>query len=79
MLKCLVFHNGLVLIGIIEEISAELGNPDCQLKDFCEIKDNKVQKWVSFTDDKVMLIRSENIFTIFNPSEEIKKMYFEVN
>ena len=37
MIKCLIFISGLILIAKIEEIEAELGDPDCQICDVCVV------------------------------------------
>lgn len=79
MLKCLVLINGTVLIGKIEEIDAELGDPNCQVTDFLMIdSDNKLKQWATFSDDKKIMLRSENILTILDPSKEVAASYYEV-
>ena len=33
MIKCLILQNGLILIAKIEEIDAEIGDPNCKISD----------------------------------------------
>lgn len=76
MVKCLVLMTGTVLIGKVEEIAAELGDPNCQLTNFLEIdSNNNLQRWITFTEENKILLRSENILTIVDPSKKILKMY----
>lgn len=75
MLKCLVLLNGTVLIGKIEEVSAELGDPNCQVSDFYEITSEGMKKWLDFSNDDKVMLRSENILTIVEPNLKTVKEY----
>lgn len=75
MLKCLVLLNGTVLIGKIEEVSAELGDPNCQISDFYEITSDGMKKWLNFSDEDKVMLRSENILTIVEPNLKTVKEY----
>ena len=75
MLKCLVLLNGTVLIGKIEEVSAELGDPNCQVSDFYEITSEGMNKWLDFSNDDKVMLRSENILTIVEPNLKTVKEY----
>ena len=37
MIKCLILLTGLNLIAKVEEIQAEIGDPNCQISDVCII------------------------------------------
>ena len=78
MIKCLVLLTGIVLIAKIEEIDAEIGDPNCQISDVCLINsDGTISPWLNFTEDTELMIRSENILTITQPKKDILKLYLE--
>jgi hypothetical protein len=80
MIKCLVLLNGINLICKIEEIDAELGDPNCKITEVFLISDsNTISPWLTFSDHKdPIMLRSENILTIVEPSKETLKSYLEV-
>lgn len=76
MVKCLILLTGTILIGKIEEVPAELGDPNCQVTNFFEITpDGKMKKWISFSDEEKIMLRSENILTIVEPNLSTLKEY----
>ena len=78
MIKCLVLLTGIVLIAKIEEIDAELGDPNCLISDVCVINsDGTISSWLDFSEDTELMIRSENILTITEPKKDIVKLYLE--
>ena len=78
MIKCLVLLTGIVLIAKIEEIDAELGDPNCLISDVCVINsDGTMSSWLDFSEDTELMIRSENILTITEPKKDIVKLYLE--
>ena len=79
MIKCLVLLTGIVLIAKIEEISAEIGDPNCLISDVCLINpDGTINPWLDFSEDTELMVRSENILTITQPKKDIVKLYLEV-
>jgi hypothetical protein len=78
MIKCLVLLTGIVLIAKIEEIDAELGDPNCLISDVCVINsDGTISLWLNFTEDTELMIRSENILTLVDPNKDTLKLYLE--
>ena len=78
MIKCLVLLTGIILIAKIEEIDAELGDPNCLISDVCVINsDGTISSWLNFSEDTELMIRSENILTITEPKKDIVKLYLE--
>ena len=78
MIKCLVLLTGIVLIAKIEEIDAELGDPNCLISDVCVINsDGTISPWLNFTEDTELTIRSENILTLVDPNKDTLKLYLE--
>ena len=74
---CLV--NQMILIAEIDEVLADIGQPDCKLINPCVIIDGKVSKWMSeLTPNTQMFMSSEKILTLLDPSEHILEEYYKV-
>lgn len=78
-LKVLVTKQGLVLVSQIEEVTSDLGEPDCKLTRPYELfKDGNeynLRKWPDFSDQKELMIHSDSIFTIVDPTVWQVEMY----
>ena len=59
----------LVLIARIEEVSTELGEPDCKLIEPYELKGDYLEHWPSFSMQREMMIHSDSILTILEPDK----------
>ena len=69
--------NQMILISEIDEVLADIGQPDCKLINPCVIIDGKVSKWISdLTPNKEMFISSDKILTLVDPTS---KLLFEYN
>lgn len=79
-LKCLLLKdNNVILISEIEEQSAELGEPDCKLINPCRYNtDGSIERWPQITDQKEILIHSDSILTIVDPTKELIENYTKV-
>lgn len=76
MIKCLLLQNGQVLISQIEEVVCDIGEPDCKLINPFLIAESDLTSWMSnYTDQKYILISSQNIITIVDPTEDLLKRY----
>ncbi len=87
MIKVLLLKNGTVLITEIEEVTAELGEPDCKLinpvvlhttDDKFTIEEGKVTltRWLSsFTHDNTFMISSDKIITLAEIAPQILEKY----
>tara|TARA_B100000212_G_scaffold74112_1_gene52302 strand:- start:1424 stop:1687 length:264 start_codon:yes stop_codon:yes gene_type:complete len=69
MIKILLFKNNLVLISRVEEVSTELGEPDCKLIDPFELKGEYLESWPSFTTQREMMVHSDSFLTIIEPDK----------
>ena len=69
MIKIILFKNNLVLISRIEEVSTELGEPDCKLIDHFELKGEFLESWPSFTTQREMMVHSDSFLTIIEPDK----------
>ena len=76
MTKCLLLKNNQVIISKIEEIDAELGDPNCKLTDpYMLLQNGEVIKWLDFTDQNEILVRSEDVLTVVDPKPAILEKY----
>ena len=54
MIKCLILQNGLILIAKIEEIDAEIGDPNCKISDAALVNsDDTVSTWQPALSKKI--------------------------
>ena len=78
-LKVLVTKHGLVLVTQIEEVDSDLGEPDCKLINpyelYKEKTEYKLRKWPDFSDQKELMIHSDSLFTIVDPTVWQVEMY----
>jgi hypothetical protein len=75
--RCLLLKNDQVLISEIEEVQAELGDPNCKLINpfILDRTTNELHVWLNFTDQNEIMLRSEDILTMVEPSPDILKKY----
>lgn len=79
VVKCVLINVDVVLIAEVIEIDAELGDPNCKLVNpyrFYGIDDMRL--WPEITNQRELLIRSEDILTIADPTPEIVSKYLEL-
>lgn len=78
-IKCVLFKADTVLITQIEEVEAELGDPNCKLtKPYQFFTEEDMRPWPNTTNQSEMLVSSESILTIVDPKPEIVKKYLEL-
>ena len=66
----------MILIAEIDEVLADIGQPDCKLINPCVIIDGKLSKWMSdLTHNKEMFMSSDKILTLVDPSQNILEEY----
>ena len=71
---CLV--NRMILIAEIDEVLADIGQPDCKLINPCVITDGKLSKWMSdLTPNKEMFMSSDKILTLVDPTKKLLDEY----
>ena len=70
-IQVLYLTNNLRLISQIDEVLADIGQPDCKLINPCVIdKDGKLTKWMSnLTDETEMFMSSDKILTLVDPNQ----------
>lgn len=81
-IKLLVLENGQRLIAKIEEVVADIGEPNCKLSDPYLVVTEKLLETITLTpwlievtEQKVFLISSDKILTIIDPRNSILDKY----
>ncbi|MDW7641273.1 MAG: DUF6561 domain-containing protein [Nitrosarchaeum sp.] len=78
-MKCLLLKVDTVLITEIIEVGSELGEPDCKLINPYEFFDVDTMKpWPEITNQSELMIHSNSILTIVDPTPEIIEKYLEL-
>ena len=68
-----------VVICEVEEIQAELGEPDCKIMNPYQYdKDTGLTPWPDFAGQTEMMLRSDDILTMVEPKQEIIDQYLEL-
>ena len=80
MIKCVLIDVDNVVVAEVVEMDAEIGDPNCKLINpylFNSIDDMK--PWKSeITNQTEFMIRSEDILTIADPTDEVMEKYTEL-
>jgi hypothetical protein len=72
--------NNQILISQIEEISTELGEPDCRLIEPFLLNQSSLtlSSWLmDYTSDNKYMISSDKILTLADPKPDLLKNYLE--
>ena len=78
-IKCILVDVDHVLISQVEEVDAELGNPNCKLTNPVVFESlDKMKPLVEASNDTEFMIRSEDILTIADPTAEVIAKYKEL-
>ena len=78
-IQVLLLTNQTILISEIDEVIADIGQPDCKLINPCVIVDGKVSKWIpDLTPNTEMFMSSDKILTLVDPSKHILEEYKKI-
>ena len=78
MIKVILLTSNAVLISEIEEVGADIGEPDCKLLNPYVINQSSLsmEPWLlNITTQSEFMISSDKILTISDPTEELTKKY----
>jgi hypothetical protein len=80
VVQLIVLMNDIVLIGEIQEVLSELGEPDCRLIKPYLVSDKEIMTpWLSeYTNKSVMMISSDKILTLVEPNKSLLNRYLEL-
>ena len=77
-IQVLLLTNQMILISEIDEVLADIGQPDCKLINPCVIVDGKLSRWLSnLTINKEMFISSDKILTLVDPTSKLLNDYIK--
>ena len=91
IVKLIALVNNKILLSEIEEVGAEVGEPDCKLinpvvltttEDKITVEEGKVvlTKWLSsFTKDREFMMSSDKILTMADPAPSIVEKYMDLS
>jgi hypothetical protein len=76
-IKILLLLNNQILISQIEEVSADIGEPDCKLVKPFVVKENKTLEPFLFevTKQDTFMMSSDKILTLANPTPTLLEKY----
>ena len=76
-IKVIALMNGMILISQIEEVGADLGEPDCKLIDpFVVRKDQTMEPFlVGYTKQNTFMMSSDKILTLADPTPTLLEKY----
>ena len=78
MIKLLMLLNNQILVSQIDEVTSELGEPDCKLTEpfILNEKDETLSPWlVSVSSQNTFMIHSDKILTIADPKPTLLEKY----
>ena len=91
VIKLIALVNNKILVSEIEEVGAQVGEPDCKLinpvtltttEDKITVEEGKVvlTKWLSsFTKDREFMMSSDKILTMADPAPSIVEKYMDLS
>ena len=78
-IQVLLLTNQTILISEIDDVLADIGQPDCKLINPCTLVGGKVERWMSdLTPNKEMFMSSDKILTLVDPSKHILEEYKKI-
>jgi hypothetical protein len=77
MVKILALMNNIILITQIEEVGAEIGEPDCKLIDpFVVRSDQTLEPFLcGYTKQNTFMMSSDKILTLSDPTPTLLEKY----
>ncbi len=75
-----ILTTGTTLIATVDEVSTELGEPDCKLiEPYLVTSDNTVEPWLlNITNQNEVMISSDKILTLVEPKTTLLAKYEDV-
>ena len=76
-IKIIALVNSLILITQIEEVGADIGEPDCKLiNPFVVKSDHTMEPFLcGYTKEKTFMISSDKIITLADPTPTLLEKY----
>ena len=78
-IKCVLVDVDNVLITEVVEVMAELGEPDCKfINPYRFVDIDNMTPWLTASNQTEFMLRSEDILTIAEPTQEVIDRYTEL-
>jgi len=78
-IKCVLVDVDNVLITEVVEVMAELGEPDCKfINPYRFVDIDNMTPWIQASNQNEFMLRSEDILTIAEPTQEVIDRYTEL-
>ena len=78
-IKCLLLDVDNVIITEVEEVQAEIGDPNCKLiNPYRFYPDKDMEPWPKATNQKELMVRAEDILTMADPTPEAIEKYLKL-
>ena len=75
-LQLIVLKSETLLVADVEEVGAEIGEPDCKLTNVFEVvNDEELKQWPLYTDQRIYMMSSDSILTLVKPSGRLEETY----
>ena len=76
IIKCLLLDVDNVIISEVEEVGADIGEPDCKLiKPYLFESIDEMKPWPKATNQTELMIRSDSILTMADPTQAVIDRY----
>ena len=75
VIKCLLLKNNQVIVSEVVEVEATLGDANCKLISPCLLNGDDLVDWLTFTDQNEIMVRSDDMLTVVDPTSEILEKY----
>ena len=82
--KILILKNEKLIISEVVSVMQEIGEPDCKLvKPKLVVPNGKtvndrITEWLNFTEQDVIMIRSDDVFTFVEPTKDLLDYYLSI-
>ena len=83
-IQCILLRDDKVLIGEVQELFGEIGEPDCKIINPYRIvlgintdtnATERIEPWLTFTNQTEILIRSSDVLTFVEPNGKLIDEY----
>ena len=77
VIKCFLLKNNQVIISEVVEVEATLGDANCKLINpyLLNRSSGEIDKWLEFTDQNEIMLRSDDMLTVVEPTSKILEKY----
>ena len=78
-IQILILKNEQILISEVTSVTQEIGEPDCKLiKPYLFESIDNMRPWPKATNQTELMIRSDSILTIADPTKEVIDKYLDL-